>query len=126
VNLLESTYFGDRQLLLEAIAKCCRDFDDQNCNSAQIYAFWFGQPLPQWIERIEFDREKISTGSEEIALQSVKTVVNSEANSVLNNELICDRFIVFGLGSLGQHSVFNLKKFAYQEYEVKICAIDKA
>jgi voltage-gated potassium channel Kch len=29
------------------------------------------------------------------------------------------------LGSLGQHSVFNLKKFAYREYEVKICAIDK-
>lgn len=120
--LLESTYFGDRQLLLEAIAKCCRDFDDQNCRSARIYAFWFGQPLPQWIEKIEFDREKISTDSEKTDLQSV----NPEANSGSNNETICDRFIVCGLGSLGQHSVFNLKKFAYHEYEVKICAIDKA
>jgi len=66
--LLESTNFGDRQLLVDAIAKCCYDYEDRNFKAARIYAFWFGQPLPQWIERIEFEQEK---ASEEINLRSL-------------------------------------------------------
>lgn len=116
--LLESTYFGDRQLLVEAINKCCHDFDYRNIKTARIYAFWFGQPLPQWIEKIEFAVDEIATELDPQELQPEDLVVNKEST-------ICDRFIVCGLGSLGQHSVFNLKKFAYREYEVKICAIDK-
>ncbi|MGB3573627.1 MAG: NAD-binding protein [Phormidesmis sp.] len=37
-----------------------------------------------------------------------------------------DRFIVCGLGSLGQQSVINLKKFDYDPFEVAITAIDQA
>jgi len=117
--LLESTNFGDRQLLVDAIAKCCYDYEDRNFKAARIYAFWFGQPLPQWIERIEFEQEK---ASEEITeKEQQKTTINLGSD----HESICDRFIVCGLGSLGQHSVFNLKKFTYREYEVKICAINR-
>ncbi|MEL7495089.1 MAG: NAD(P)-binding protein, partial [Cyanobacteria bacterium J06554_11] len=36
-----------------------------------------------------------------------------------------DRFIVCGLGSLGQQSVVNLKKFDYDPFEVSITAIDR-
>ncbi|MEM6596546.1 MAG: NAD-binding protein [Cyanobacteria bacterium P01_C01_bin.69] len=36
-----------------------------------------------------------------------------------------DRFIVCGLGSLGQQSVINLKKFDYDPFEVAITAIDQ-
>ena len=36
-----------------------------------------------------------------------------------------DRFIVCGLGSLGQQSVSNLKKFDYDPFEVSITAIDR-
>ncbi len=36
-----------------------------------------------------------------------------------------DRFIVCGLGSLGQQSVINLKKFDYDPFEVHITAIDQ-
>ena len=36
-----------------------------------------------------------------------------------------DRFIICGLGSLGQHSVVNLKKFDYDPFEVQITAIDR-
>ncbi len=36
-----------------------------------------------------------------------------------------DRFIVCGLGSLGQQSVINLKKFDYDPFEVVITAIDQ-
>ena len=35
-----------------------------------------------------------------------------------------DRFIICGLGSLGQHSVVNLKKFDHDPFEVSITAID--
>ena len=50
--LLESTHFGDRQLISETIAKSCRDFGIRNCTAVQIYGFSFGQPLPQWSEKI--------------------------------------------------------------------------
>lgn len=36
-----------------------------------------------------------------------------------------DRFIICGLGSLGQQSVINLKKFDYDPFEVHITAIDQ-
>ncbi len=36
-----------------------------------------------------------------------------------------DRFIVCGLGSLGQQSVVNLKKFDYNPFQVNIIAIDQ-
>ncbi|MEA5479504.1 NAD-binding protein [Pseudanabaena galeata UHCC 0370] len=121
--LLESTYFGDRQMLLEAITKCCHDLDQRNFKAARIYAFWFGQPLPQWVETIEFDPDHLSINNKE--KETPKPTINSGTNLGAENEIVCDRFIVCGLGSLGQHSVFNLKKFAYREYEVKICAIDK-
>ena len=114
--LLESTYFGDRELLVEAIRKCCKDIDSQ-IKVIRIYAFLFGYPLPQWIEKVALaPNEHTEAGNEEI--QAKKLGINNEVS-------MCDRFIVCGLGSLGQHSVFNLKKFAYGEYEVKICAIDK-
>ena len=48
--LLESTYFGDRELLVEAIRKCCKDIDS-HIEVIRIYAFLFGYPLPQWIVR---------------------------------------------------------------------------
>ena len=114
--LLESTYFGDRELLVKAIRKCCKDIDSQ-IKVIRIYAFLFGYPLPQWIEKVALaPNEHTEAGNEEI--QAKKLGINNEVS-------MCDRFIVCGLGSLGQHSVFNLKKFAYGEYEVKICAIDK-
>jgi voltage-gated potassium channel Kch len=114
--LLESTYFGDRKFLIEAISKCFADLD-QRIESTQIYAFLFGQPMPQWIEKIEFTHKE-TAASEHKDLQTEKRGAHNETS-------LGDRFIVCGLGSLGQHSVFNLKKFAYGEYEVKISAIDK-
>ena len=36
-----------------------------------------------------------------------------------------DRFIICGLGSLGQHSIVNLKKFDHDPFEVQITAIDQ-
>ena len=138
--LLESTYFGDRELLLQNLAKCLSEVDPRRIEAAKIYGFSFGQPLPEWIEKIEIGHQHDkSINNNEInnevdsSEQSPKTEITEiiDANFDLSsgkNKVagISDRFIVCGLGSLGQHSVFNLKKFAYGEYEVKICAIDKS
>ncbi|BBC24901.1 potassium channel family protein [Pseudanabaena sp. ABRG5-3] len=118
--LLESTYFGDCQLLVEEITKCFTDIDD-SLEAARIYTFLFGQPLPQWVEKIELFHDKRNLQDQ---LDKEKQLdPNVDINS--KEAIVCDRFIVCGLGSLGQHIVFNLKKFAYKEYEVKICGIDK-
>ncbi|MBD2175518.1 NAD-binding protein [Pseudanabaena sp. FACHB-1998] len=120
--LLESTFFGDRQRLLETIDKCLQDVDD-HLKIARIYAFQFGQPLPQWIEIIDLDQPPESTGKAKE--EFIARIFEKEPEKESEKVAVCDRFIICGLGSLGQHSVFNLKKFAYGEYEVKICAIDK-
>jgi len=124
--LLESTNFGDRQLLIEAIANCCRDFLSKGYKGAKVYAFLYGQPLPQWMGKVEFENGNID--DKEIEVKTEKSRIEQEEIAVSPNltaNPVSDRFIVCGLGSLGQHSVFNLKKFAYKEYKVKICAIDK-
>jgi Trk K+ transport system NAD-binding subunit len=138
--LLESTYFGDRELLLENLTKCLSEVDHRRIEAAKIYGFSFGQPLPEWIEKIEIGHQNdksannytnndINNNQINSSEKSSKAEIideNFDLSSGRNNATgISDRFIVCGLGSLGQHSVFNLKKFAYREYEVKICAIDK-
>ena len=132
--LLESTYFGDRQILMEQISQCLDDFEGKNLEAARVYAFLFGQPLPQWNEIIYFSDE----GNHHHIHRNRYGNIDPEASLEVDHQdyeqpvpakvepVICDRFIVCGLGSLGQHTVFNLKKFAYREYTVKICAIDKA
>ncbi|MEM8505010.1 MAG: NAD-binding protein [Cyanobacteria bacterium P01_D01_bin.1] len=42
-----------------------------------------------------------------------------------SSPVIRDKFIICGLGSLGQQSIIKLKKFDYDPYEVAITAIDK-
>jgi len=42
-----------------------------------------------------------------------------------SSPVIRDKFIVCGLGSLGQQSIIKLKKFDYDPYEVAITAIDR-
>jgi Trk K+ transport system NAD-binding subunit len=42
-----------------------------------------------------------------------------------SSPVIRDKFIVCGLGSLGQQSIIKLKKFDYDPYEVAIAAIDR-
>lgn len=127
--LLESTYFGDQTTLLAEITKCFDDLDDY-LELAKVYAFLFGQPLPIWSKQIKLNHHKLGNIThEEKETLAKKEALGSSRNfvaaEVSNSTTICDRFIICGLGSLGQYSVFNLKKFAYGEYEVKICAIDK-
>lgn len=45
--------------------------------------------------------------------------------AVTRSAPIKDKFIVCGLGSLGQQSIIKLKKFDYDPYEVAITAIDR-
>lgn len=148
--LLESTYFGDRQLLMQSVKQCFQDcshdfqdFDIRKYDAVRVYGFFYGQPLPEWIELIQLSHH--STGSnnplaeplgryvdatlaKSSGVESDDYALNQAAAAVKEPEeksVICDRFIVCGLGSLGQHAVFNLHKFAYREYSVKICGIDK-
>ena len=139
--LLESTYFGDRELLLENLTKCLSEVDPRRIEAAEVYGFSFGQPLPEWIERIEIGHQNDISANNDTNNDTNNNQIDSSEKSPKPENFdedfdlssgrnkttgISDRFIVCGLGSLGQHSVFNLKKFAYREYEVKICAIDKA
>ncbi len=121
--LLESNYFGDRTTLLAEISRCFDDLDNY-LEVAKVYAFLFGQPLPIWSKKFKLTHHKLESiahAEKESEKETVdpKEALDSSRNldavEASNGTTICDRFIVCGLGSLGQHSVFNLKKFAYGE-----------
>ncbi|MDX2256392.1 MAG: NAD-binding protein [Pseudanabaenaceae cyanobacterium bins.39] len=115
--LLESTYFGDRELLKQTILECCHgdlNFDIHKFTAIRIYGFSYGEPLPELVESLSLRPQP----------QPPEHQVSQKSN-LEENLTVCDRFIVCGLGSLGQHAVFNLKKFAYGEYTVQICAINQ-
>ncbi|NUN67724.1 hypothetical protein HCU40_24205 [Pseudanabaena biceps] len=61
---------GDRQVLTEAIANCFGDCTEHGYELAKIYAFWFGQPLPQWSETIDFNCSISQTNNHEIELST--------------------------------------------------------
>jgi Trk K+ transport system NAD-binding subunit len=147
--LLESTHFGDRQFLMQSVHQCFQDcshgvldFDIRKYDLARLYGFFYGQPLPEWIELIQLSHHHLASDSfkaepkpdsgtvlaKSLGIDADDYTINQESTTVKESEeksVICDRFIVCGLGSLGQHAVFNLHKFAYREYSVKICAIDR-
>ncbi len=132
--LLESDYFGEQitnqELVIEFLnslfqhnEELLRGFNLQPYVLVRAYGFLCGQALPQWVEVIPLPHASNShiqatTAGSELNLAQGSKVISTQSN-------ISDRFIVCGLGSLGQHAVFNLHKFAYGEYSVKVCAIDR-
>lgn len=102
----------------------------------RIFGYETGQPFPQWLEQLYFVPETRSW----MRVNLPKTDTHSAFSRVLaslpqdsrdsqllvtSGEQRVDRFIVCGLGSLGQHCVADLKKFAYRNYQVEVVGVDR-
>jgi Trk K+ transport system NAD-binding subunit len=77
----------------------------------RVYAYQVGTPIPLWTETLNLEAD---------ALPDAPILVDSTADKPL-----IDRFLVCGLGGLGQYSVYSLKRFALREFEIRVTAIDR-
>ncbi len=102
----------------------------------RIFGYETGQPFPQWLEQLYFVPETRSwmranlpkTDSNSAFARVLASLPQGTSDSqlfVTSGEPRVDRFIVCGLGSLGQHCVADLKKFAYRHYQVEVVGVDK-
>ena len=86
--MLESTYFGDRELLLENLTKCLSEVDPRRIEAAKIYGFSFGQPLPEWIEKIEIGHQNDKSAnnnqidSKSVGSESIKIGFSTSGDTI--------------------------------------------
>ncbi|WP_055075998.1 TrkA family potassium uptake protein [Pseudanabaena sp. 'Roaring Creek'] len=141
--LLESKQIQDRKHLLDWIGKSIMDLGDDSIEIVKVYGYKLGDPFPSWVQQIELTRDydlwKLPTKVNKSSVTSIdiakipKVNENNKVSLITQSSLehndrenaLTDRFLVCGLGSLGQYCVVNLKKFASQEADVCITAIDK-
>jgi Trk K+ transport system NAD-binding subunit len=136
--LLEAKDIPDQQQLLDFIGKGMMNLGDKSIKIVKIYGYKLGDPFPVWIQQIEVKRGSPlwarSIAGDRSALPQTNSIQRTNARaSELDRPPLearavespsCDRFLVCGLGSLGQYCVVNLKKFAFRESGVSITAID--
>jgi Trk K+ transport system NAD-binding subunit len=77
----------------------------------RVYAYQIGTPIPIWTETLSLEESEFPDAPIPV-------------DSTLDTPLI-DRFLVCGLGGLGQYSVYSLKRFALREFEIRVTAIDR-
>ncbi|MEI6427838.1 MAG: NAD-binding protein [Pseudanabaena sp. ELA607] len=148
--LLESQKVPDQKHLLDFIGKGIVSLMDKSIETVKVYGYELGVPFPAWIQQIELTRRASlwNNGSTRNKSSSIQVANRFLNNHVINNfnkrenstaflledksievnigeQISVDRFLVCGLGSLGQYCVLNLKKFAFGEAGVRVTAIDQ-
>lgn len=123
--LLASLNVPKQERSLQLIRHTLEDLDGCILTIAKVCGYRLNQSSPAWSAMIEIGVCNL----EQAPLQQLQQLQQSDA-AIANLEpvnslpAVTDRFIVCGLGSLGQYCVVNLKKFADREFNVHITAID--
>jgi voltage-gated potassium channel Kch len=89
----------------------------------RLFGYRPDQPTPLWVQSLD-----LAGAPTVIQAHSIEPVIPVQPFYSLPPNLSTpqiDRFIVCGLGDLGQYCVLNLKRFALREFEIQVTAIDK-
>ncbi|PSB13115.1 potassium transporter TrkA [filamentous cyanobacterium CCP2] len=103
----------DQESLLASLHQQIQALDIDAVRSVRVFAYQTNNPAPTWSRSIALTEPPASSP----ASASPYTLL-MPSNSV-------DRFLVCGLGSLGQYSVLNLKRFAMRTSEIHVTAIEQ-
>jgi voltage-gated potassium channel Kch len=77
----------------------------------RVYAYQTDNPIPVWTQTLNLEA-------------SVPPDPLPIPDTTADPSLVA-RFLVCGLGGLGQYSVYSLKRFALREFEIRVTAIDR-
>ena len=114
---LESDVLPDQTSLLEFVQRTMKTLRVEAVETLRVYAYETHNPVPVWMHQMELEDSEDS--GEEPSL-----LLNPPASPSSPDALI-DRFLVCGLGGLGQYCVYSLKRFALREFEIRVTAIEK-
>lgn len=112
--------------------------------TVKLFGYQSSSPKPIWAKVLGLTESVSQNSAADHSLFGVVEAVTEESTAVtdgittkstttgtaeeipVENMDLVDRFIVCGLGSLGQYCVLNLKRFALKAFEIHVTAIDKA
>jgi len=120
--LLESAIVPEQQKMVALVSLAVGRLKDESLTNARVYGRQVGDPFTAWSHEITLHPE--STGATTLALRHEENCRQEKFPGGQSATRV-ERFLVCGLGSLGQHCVMALKEFALQEFEVSITAIDR-
>ncbi|MBD2460683.1 NAD-binding protein [Oscillatoria sp. FACHB-1407] len=119
----------DRRYLIELLSRYVRALDPQSIRTINLFGYALGNPVPLWSYPLDL-ADLLETTPSPAAEPSTEELLAppepppTEASEPAESKQI-DRFLICGLGSLGQYCLLNLKKFALREFDVHIRAIDR-
>lgn len=119
--LLESTTVPEQQKMVALVSLAIGTIKDALFSQAKVYGRQVGNPFTDWSHEIVLNLQ--SNASTTDLEKNQHSHIGKYPDNQPTNRV--ERFIVCGLGSLGQHFVVALKEFALQEFEVHITAIDR-
>jgi len=115
--LLESSPIPSVSETLRSIVPILQALDrNQDC---YIYGRESGDPFTSWQRK--FHPGFLTNGPFNQTLRSPEVMATPAEESTIQSE----RIIICGLGSLGQHCLYALKRFSTDDLEVKVMAIDR-
>ncbi|WP_416668127.1 potassium channel family protein [Egbenema bharatensis] len=115
-QVLESTS------LLASLQEQLQTFQIEAVTSVRVFAYQSKQPAPIWSDSIPV---MFAPPAAPATILSTPATVLSTPHTLLMPSDSVDRFLVCGLGSLGQYSVLNLKRFAMRASEIRVTAIEQ-
>ena len=90
--------------------------------TVRLFGYQGNQPMPIWSYTLSSTAAAPFAPASPTRLQAVDEVPIAPAPIAPPDT---DRFIVCGLGDLGQYCVLNLRRFALREFEIHVTAIDR-
>jgi voltage-gated potassium channel Kch len=123
----ESAALPSQPRLLAFVRRTMKTLRVEAIETLRVYAYEPQNPLPVWTYQLE-----LKESSKELSGETGGTVLAPEPSEPLepliplvSDEPLVDRFLVCGLGGLGQYCVYSLKRFALREFEIRVTAIDR-
>ncbi|NJR38072.1 MAG: potassium transporter TrkA [Leptolyngbyaceae cyanobacterium CSU_1_4] len=109
--------------LLAFVCRTMKTLQVEAVETLRVYAYEPSNPVPVWMRLMELKESSEEDFEEEGLDQSIQT--EPPPLSVDASNASIDRFLVCGLGGLGQYCVYSLKRFALREFEIRVTAIAK-
>ena len=118
---LNSDVLPSQTGLLAFVRRTMKTLRVEAVETLRVYAYETHNPVPVWMHRMDLN-ESSEEDTEEID-QSTDPPISYPSSASTKASL--DRFLVCGLGGLGQYCVYSLKRFALREFEIRVTAIAK-
>jgi Trk K+ transport system NAD-binding subunit len=110
----------DQEALLTSLHQQIQSLQIEAVHSVRVFAYHPHKPTPTWSQSIAL----ADVAQPDPIPAAPPTVISSPYTLLLPSDSV-DRFLVCGLGSLGQYSVLNLKRFAMRASEIHVTAIEQ-